>query len=236
MGGAIARGLLKTPDFSPSDISIIDKSQDTIQSFNALGVEAVSGANGADIAVVALKPWLAAEAKSYLDGFSGTIVSVMAGISLSELSELYGTERIVRVMPNTAVALGQGVSFVASNCAEELETINSIFSSIGISLVVTEDRFDAYMALGSCGLAYALRYVRAATSGAVELGVRPVDAVKVLSGVLRGTAALLESGRHPEELIDEITTPAGITIKGLNAMEDAGFTASVIAGLRASKV
>lgn len=92
------------------------------------------------------------------------------------------------------------------------------------------------MALASCGIAYALRYVRAAMEGGIELGIPPQMAQTVVAQTLKGAAEiLLRTGNHPEAEIDKVTTPGGITIKGLNAMEANGFTRAVIEGLKASK-
>lgn len=91
------------------------------------------------------------------------------------------------------------------------------------------------MQLASCGIAYALRYVRAATQGGIELGMREDVARKAIAQTLIGAAELLlQNNTHPEIEIDRVTTPGGITIKGLNAMEAAGFSNSVIAGLLSS--
>jgi pyrroline-5-carboxylate reductase len=91
------------------------------------------------------------------------------------------------------------------------------------------------MALASCGIAYAFRYIRAAVEGAVELGLSPGLAKTIEMQTLKGAVALLEANNsHPEAEIDRVTTPGGITIKGLNAMEEAGFSHAVIKGLKAS--
>ena len=93
----------------------------------------------------------------------------------------------------------------------------------------------AATALCSCGIAYAMRYVRAATEGGVELGIYPHKAKEYVLATLRGAVELLEAtGNNPEVEIDKVTTPGGITIKGLNAMEAHGFTTAVIEGLKAS--
>ena len=91
------------------------------------------------------------------------------------------------------------------------------------------------MALASCGIAYAMRYVRANVEGAVELGISPSDATMITSNTMKGAAELLLStGNHPEAEIDKVTTPGGLTIKGLNALEANGFTNAVIEALKAS--
>ena len=110
-----------------------------------------------------------------------------------------------------------------------------IFSAVGKAMIVDEGLMAAATSLASCGIAYALRYIRAAVEGGVELGFRAGDAQKIVMQTVKGAVDILEAnGTHPEVEIDRVTTPGGLTIKGLNAMEEAGFTASVIEGLRAS--
>ena len=93
----------------------------------------------------------------------------------------------------------------------------------------------AATALCSCGTAYALRYVRAAVEGAVELGLYPHQAQEIVAQTVKGAVMLLDkNGTHPEAEIDRVTTPGGITIKGLNRMEACGFTNAVVEGLKAS--
>jgi pyrroline-5-carboxylate reductase len=111
----------------------------------------------------------------------------------------------------------------------------AIFSELGEVMVVEESQIGAATSLASCGIAYALRYIRAAMEGGVELGIRADDAKHIVMQTLRGAVDVLAAnGTHPEAEIDRVTTPGGLTIKGLNAMEAAGFTHSVIEGLRAS--
>ena len=93
------------------------------------------------------------------------------------------------------------------------------------------------MSLSSCGIAYAFRYIRAAVEGAVEMGIGAEVAQNVVAQTMIGAAELLqEKSSHPEVEIDKVTTPGGITIKGLNEMEANGFTSSVIKGLKASLI
>ena len=94
---------------------------------------------------------------------------------------------------------------------------------------------NAGMVLASCGIANALRYVRAATEGGVQLGFRAGEAQHIVAQTLRGAASLLDAdGAHAETEIDKVTTPGGLTIRGLNAMEQAGFSNAVIRGLLAA--
>ena len=111
----------------------------------------------------------------------------------------------------------------------------AVFKELGDAMLVEERLMNAGMALSSCGIAYVMRYVRAATEGGVELGFYAKDAQRIIMQTMKGAVELLAAGgAHPEAEIDKVTTPGGLTIRGLNAMEEAGFTTSVIKGLRAS--
>lgn len=245
MGGATARGLARAKDFK-GKIAVSDPSsagRDALRAeCPAINTFADNAAcvRGADVVVLAVKPWLAAEV---LDGIRDALspacilVSFAAGIPLRELAaHVAPGTTIIRVIPNIAINKGESMSFLAAENASETAraTVRGLFALLGDTLDVEEKRLDACMALSSCGIAYVMRYVRAATEGGVELGIRPADAQKIMLQTMRGAIALLENGANPESEIDKVTTPGGYTIKGLNAMEAAGFTPSVIAGLKAS--
>ncbi|MDR2469198.1 MAG: pyrroline-5-carboxylate reductase, partial [Tannerella sp.] len=106
---------------------------------------------------------------------------------------------------------------------------------LGVVQQIDERLMTAGTALASCGLAYAFRYIRAATEGGVELGFYPEQAKDIVLQTLKGAVALLEAnGTHAEVEIDKVCTPGGITIRGLNEMEHAGFTSAVVRGLKVS--
>ena len=141
------------------------------------------------------------------------------------------------LIPNTAIAVMSGMTFMTSVCSTpELDAqMLAMFKEMGDAMLVEERLMDAGMALASCGIAYVMRYIRAATEGGVELGFYAKDAQRVIMQTMKGAVDLLTAGGlHPEMEIDKVTTPGGLTIRGLNAMEEAGFTQSVIKGLRAS--
>lgn len=227
-------------------------------------VEAVAES---DVIILAVKPWLVAEVmeeiRPALDLGRQIIVSVAAEVALDELlhyvvpeyniieanricAEISGNEPeafdepiIFRVIPNTAVEALCGVSLITHHGAsgEQVELVKGLFSALGYALVVEEKMLSAGTALASCGIAFAMRYIRAAMEAGVELGFRPEEAARLVEHTVKGAAMLLlESGAHPEVEIDKVTTAGGITIKGLNAMERSGFSAAVIDGLKASKV
>ena len=129
------------------------------------------------------------------------------------------------------------MTFISSarSTAERDNLLLAVFDELGKAMLIDESAMPAATSLASCGIAYAFRYIRAAMEGGVELGIRADEAKSIVMQTLRGAVDVLEaSGAHPEAEIDRVTTPGGLTIRGLNAMEAAGFTHSVIEGLRAS--
>lgn len=246
MGGAIIRGLVAAKRLDAADITAVAVHDKTLNAMRVLGVQATADAAAAvktaDVVILAVKPWLVervavqiapAVKKDVLVG------SVAAGIGFDALASYFGENRpLFRIMPNTAVTVGEGMTLVTARnaTAEQAQAVVSLFEPLGMVMEVPEKLFDGGMALASCGIAYALRYVRAAMEGGIELGVPPLMAQTIVAQTIKGAAEiLLRTGNHPEAEIDKVTTPGGITIKGLNAMEANGFTHAVIEGLKASK-
>ena len=242
MGGATARGLVKAGAVKPSDVTVSDISPVVLASFSALGYnttkDSAQAVKGADVVMLVVKPWLVEEVisviKPELDYSSQVIVCIAAGITPQQLSEWLGCDangvvaQCMLVIPNTAIEILQSMTFITPVMAspESVEKVKSLFDSTGTSMVVNYDHMGAATALASCGIAYAMRY----------MGFYPADAVKIVCQTVQGAAGLLsQPGAHPEVEIDKVTTPGGITIKGLNEMEHAGFTSAVIRGLKASK-
>ena len=250
MGGAIARGLVSgsfsfTPDIHVSDIS--EENLDALKAFSpaiATSTSNVETIKDAAIIILAVKPWLvekiADEIRSKINYKKQFVVSVAAGVDINTLAfQLDEDATIFRVIPNTAIDVKQSVSIVSSHQADALqqELITEIFGGLGKVFVVPESQLNAYMSLSSCGIAYAFRYIRAAMEGGVEMGIPAHTAKEVVMQTLRGAVKLLEANNaHPEAEIDKVTTPGGITIKGLNEMEANGFTNAVIKGLKASHI
>lgn len=257
IGGAIARGLAKGTIFKASDITCTAQSQATLDKMQAINADFVlsrnnvDAARGADIIVIAVKPWrvemIIDEIKPVLDLNKQIIVSVAAGITFHQLHtflmknmdfDCLATPTIFRIMPNTAIEVLSSMTFVSAMNASEEQTdlIIRIFNELGNAMLVEERLMGAGTALASSGIAFALRYIRAAIEGGVELGFYPKQAQEIVVHTVKGAVdLLLENKSNPEMEIDKVTTPGGITIKGLNEMELSGFTSSVIRGLKASK-
>ena len=177
-----------------------------------------------------------------LDYERQSVVVIAAGLTGAQMSQWLSRSescdaRLLIAMPNTAVSAAQSMTFIVpvnSNDKLTSEVVDA-FGCLGETMVIDEPHLPAATALASCGIAYAMRYVRAAVEGGVELGFKADAAQRMVVQTIRGAAALLSvEGAHPEREIDKVTTPGGITIRGLNEMEHAGFSSAVIRGLKAS--
>lgn len=252
MGGALARGLAKGSMISTSDIFVSNPSTAKLdalkEEFPEINVTTCNchAATSADIVILAVKPWKVVEVLNEvmpcLDYTRQAVASMVGGLSTAQLSEWLDRGDGVLpptylIIPNTAIATMSSMTFIASARSTDVQDrfLLDVFNELGVAMLVDEGLIPAGTSLASCGIAYALRYIRAAMEGGVELGFRADDAKRIVMQTLRGAADILAAnGSHPEVEIDRVTTPGGLTIKGLNAMEAAGFTHSVIEGLRAS--
>lgn len=244
MGSAIIAGLLTDEGIMPSNLSISDPHAQKLSYFKEKGVNIYiknsEAVKDADVIVLAVKPWVVKdvveEIRSHLDLKKSHVCSIAAGISGDDLKILFGDylpENLSRAIPNTAMTVKESMTFVVNNSGE-CEIIVNLFEKLGKVIEIDERHLSGAMALASCGIAFAMRYVRAACEGGVELGFRASEAQDIVCQTIKGAAALLSlTGSHPETEIDKVTTPGGYTIRGLNAMEKAGFTNSVIEGLKA---
>ena len=246
MGGAVATGLW--PLDQEVEIAVSNPSPGPLEKFRDKGYFLTSdnaeAVRGADVVILAVKPWIIEsvikELKPVLDYSRQAVAAIVAGVSGEQLCEWFEKDsqlpQMMIVMPNTAMAVGASMTFIAPvhASAEAVGTVERIFNRLGSTMVIDEAHLPAATALASCGIAYAMRYVRAASEGGVELGFKASQAQQIVLETLKGAVELLQvPGAHPESEIDKVTTPGGLTIRGLNEMEHAGFTSAVIRGLKA---
>lgn len=245
MGGAIARALSVGTYSSPAEITCTARSAGTLEKFSKdfnLTTDNHTAVQGAELVIFAVKPWLMEEVVKdvapYMDLQSQMVASVAAGISFAQLGEWLGTNDAVmfRIIPNTAIEIGSGVTFVSSNNASAVQTdmVVAMFEQMGCAFHVEEAMMAAGTALASCGIAYAMKYIQASAAGGEALGFDPEQARRIVEYTVKGAAELLlATGNPPQTEIDKVTTPGGLTMKGLNAMEESGFTRAVDNGLKA---
>ena len=249
MGGAMAEGLIKGDYITNEDICISDPSRQQRERFANMGITATPSnqlaAQGADVVCVVVKPWLVEQVlkgiKDVLDYEQQILVVVAAGVKSEAIAQWLSKDGKMiptfLVIPNIAIAQLQSMTFIvpcANTQQQHTEQVKALFDSMGQTIITEESHLAAGTTLASCGIAYAMRYIRAASEGGVELGFKADDAKRIVMQTMRGAVELLQAtGLHPEAAIDLVTTPGGVTIKGLNEMEHAGFTSSVIRGLKA---
>lgn len=242
MGTAIAEGLIRSGVFAPGQITISDIRHKHLEHLKAKGVQLVSdnaeAVRNAHILLLAVKPYhvnqILEQVKPSLDLNKHIIVSIAAGVSCTQIQEQLGRFPIFRLMPNTAIAIQQSITCISSlNATKEQENlIVDILNHLGKTAIISEDLMNAATVLGSCGTAFALRFLRASMQAGIEIGFNSELAQLISAQTLLGAAQLiLESGKHPEQEIDKVTTPQGITIVGLNEMEHQGFSSALIKGV-----
>jgi pyrroline-5-carboxylate reductase len=246
LGVAIAEGLLKSGFAKPSQITVTRRTLSRIQSLKEKGVtitdDNAKAIAESEIVIVALKPYNVKEVlaglKDQFDPKKHVVISVVTGILLDELSSIVGKDiSLFRAMPNTAIAIQESVTCVCTvnGTKQQTEFISDLFNNLGITITIDEKLMDAATVLGACGIAYALRFIRAATQGGIEIGFDAKTANLITAQTVKGAAQLLlQLNRHPEEEIDKVTTPKGCTIVGLNEMEHQGFSSSLIKGISSS--
>ena len=249
MGGALAQGFLRSGKMAADDLWLANPHTERLKGMAQAGAhlttDNVQAVREAQVVLLCVKPWLAEqvleEIKPALEAGRHTLVSVVAGLAGERLAGLVERDGqmpdTLLCLPNTAAAVGQSMTFVVPVTAtqERVAQVEQLLSAVGQVMLTEERLLPAGMALASCGIAYAMRYARAATEGGVELGIKATDALRVVLQTMTGAAALISNnGSNPEAEIDKVTTPGGFTIKGLNEMEHAGFSSAVIRGLKAS--
>ena len=249
MGGAMAEGIVRSACFKPSDLTVSDHHMAALEHFTALGASATPdnrlAVEGSDVVCVVVKPWCVEQTlkgiSDVLDSRRQLLVVVAAGVSSAQVKAWLGlgadTPPLFLAMPNIAIAYKASMTYITPVGASEadIKRVTAIFDELGDSVLLEESQYPAATAM-SCSIAYAMRYVRASVEGAVELGFKARVAQKIVLQTVAGAVELLKAtGEHPEAAIDRVTTPGGLTIRGLNEMERAGFTGAVVRGLKAGK-
>ena len=166
------------------------------------------------------------------------VVSDAANFGTDRLAEMLNNDgQYFYAIPNIAAEYKQSLTFLAHNntsTAQSIDKVKQLYSLCGEVMEVNENQVAAGMMMASCGIAYVMRMVRAMTLGGVEMGFYPQQAQQIAQQTMLGAVTLLQqSGLHPEAAIDKVTTPGGVTIKGLNELDKQGFNNAVIQCLKA---
>lgn len=247
MASAIMRGMVKN-DIAPGSILCYDiDAQKTFALREELGVVTCASAERlceqADVVVLAIKPQVFSVAlpslKPILEETRPLVISIAAGKTLDSIASLVGDSvPLVRVMPNIAAAVGEAVTAYCANDLvkqQHVETVYTIFESVGTVLPLAEEQFSIFSVLAGCSPAYTLLYMDALATAGVRGGLSKSVALDIVTQSVLGTAKLLlEKDEHPRVLADSVCSPGGTTIEGVCALQAGGFEKTVIEAAMAS--
>ena len=197
----------------------------------------------AETVLLAIKPQILEPVVTALDlatheELSPLIVSILAGVTIKRLESAFAGCPIIRVMPNTPATVGEAMSAIAVGrdvTPEQTAIASKIFDAVGEVAIVPEYLMDGVTGLSGSGPAYVALMVEALADGGVAVGLPRAIAQKLAIQTVLGTAKLLqESGMHPAELKDRVSSPGGTTIAGVAALEKGGFRATVMEAVKAA--
>lgn len=251
MASAIAAGLMRKNVLNPNNVWISTRTDRTFGFWKDLGVnitlENMLVIKNCDTIVIAVKPHVL---DTVFNSIQKTMkhmvedklfISVLVGVSLDKLQrtlqDIVSKPRIIRSMPNTPMMVGEGITVYCERNAtqEDLALVDSLFSHIGVCEHVSESMMNAIGGLSGSGPAYAYLIIEALADGAVKMGVPRHMATQYAAQVLVGAGKMvLQTGKHPGQLKDEVCSPGGSTITGVHAMERGQVRASMANAVEAA--
>ncbi|MGP7960711.1 pyrroline-5-carboxylate reductase [Sanguibacter sp. A247] len=251
MASAIIAGVVERGIVSPEDVVVFDPQGAASAALAAtLGVRVAESnellIDAVDTVVLAIKPQVFGEVLPPLAtalAENGTlVVSIAAGTSLARIEELLGehgaAQPVVRVMPNVNAQIGAGMAAVAGNAsasAAQVAEVVELFRAVGDAIELPEASFSTFTAIAGSAPAYAFLFIDSLARGALKAGMPKALATRIAAQTVLGSARMiLESEDHPWTLIDKVCSPGGTTIAGLMALEDGGFTSTVVDSVSAT--
>ncbi len=246
MARALAKGFVASGQVAPAEIFAADCYLDSRSSF----LDANSGAQMSesnrdvmekvDVLFLAVKPQSLPQVYRDLAPVPSRclVVSIAAGVSLATLTASLGTQRLVRVMPNTPCLVGQGASGFAVGTAvndADRKVVQDLLNTVGRSWELPEILLDAVTGLSGSGPAYVFQFIEALSDGGVRAGLPRAVATELAAQTVFGSALMvLQSSDHPAELKDRVASPGGTTIAGLHALEQGAFRGVVMNAVHAA--
>ncbi len=242
LGVAIAMGVREAN--ACTRITVSRRNDSLIAYLGASGIittnNNVECVRNAELVIIAVKPFQLQQVISDIHEHvaNKTIISVVTGKDLDALETLLGRKTaIFRAMPNIAISQKESMTCISfrNGNNQQKEMVEALFRKMGEIVFVDDNMMDACTVMAACGIAYAMRFIRAAMQAAIQIGFDSDAALKIVTQTVLGAAHLLKANSsHPEQEIDKVTTPKGCTIVGLNKMEHEGFSSSVIQGIQHS--
>jgi len=241
MGEAIIKGLLQTGLVPTSAIAATDARADRLEQMaSQYGIRAAASNRDlvaeSDVVILAVKPQIMGAVLKEIAGAvdrSRLLISVAAGVPVATLREGLGKPaRLIRVMPNTPALVLAGVTAIARADGLEpgdLELAQELFGAVGRAVVLDEDALDAVTGLSGSGPAYVAIVIESLADGGVKMGLDRATAMILAAQTVLGSARLiLETGMHPGQLKDMVSSPGGTTIAGIAALEEGGVRRTFI--------
>lgn len=232
MGGAIARAISKVLQ---TELYISEPNTEKAKAISEeLGCKIVDGntvCRECDFVFLAIKPNLfdtvLPSLKGALSEGHATVVTMAAGVAIKKVEGLVGELPIIRIMPNTPVAVGCGMITWCKNGlvgCEDVEEFERLFSYAGTLDEINESLIDAASAVAGCGPAFVYAFIEALADGGVQCGLPRDKAMTYAATTLIGASEMvLKTGEHPGKLKDNVCSPGGSTIEGMHALEVGGF-------------
>lgn len=243
MGSALARAVASTPSVT---VAIYDPDGTRASTLaatlpNARAVATPEHLRDVDALIIAVKPQdLAAATPPFADPppIAAPVISCLAGTPIATLRDHFPGRPIVRIMPNLAADVGRAataISFDESMDDDARRAIQSLLSPIGALFPVKERLMSAMTGLSGSGIAFVWQFIDAMAMGGVHAGVPYPQALEVVREVVTGAVALLEAHSvHPREMVSRVCSPNGTTIRGVHALADGRFDATVAAAVVAA--
>lgn len=236
-------GALLSAGQAPGDIAVSDKNTSALEQHAKNGLEVFetnSPVCGAEYIFLAVKPQHLTEVLSEIGGLVAgkTVVSIVAGVKTEKIGAyLRDASCIVRVMPNTPLLVGRGAVAIAfGNASDRVKAeITGLFASRGEVVCVEEELLDAVTALSGSGPAYFYRVAAILAQSAEKLGLDKDTAIRLSVATMAGAAEMMKvSGKTPEELIRDVSSPGGTTLAALSAFDGAGLDGALECGVNAA--
>jgi len=247
MAEALLRGILTANRMQAVEILATDVRDERLaylQTTYGIGVSSdnAAAARQAETVLLAVKPQNMDRVLAELKGAVGEaqlLISIAAGIATATIAAYFPHPvRVVRVMPNTPALVLEGMSAVSGGryaTPQDFEMAQRLFEAVGKVVVVDESLMDAITGLSGSGPAYVFLMIDALADAGVKMGLPRDVSLALAAQTVRGAARLvLETGKHPGELKDMVTSPGGTTIAGLHALEQGGVRASLINAVEAA--
>ena len=240
MAEAMIKGLLSASFIEAKNVFVSEPSEakrDTLHAEYKIKVSADNRelVKKCDIVILAVKPQIVQKVLrdiASLVGRDKLVISIAAGVPIAIMDDVLrgGKNKkfsIVRTMPNTPALVQEGVTAIASGehvRKIDVKIAHRIFEAVGRTVDVEEDQLDAVTGLSGSGPAYIFMLIEALSDAGVKMGLsREVANTLTIQTVLGSAKLARESGKHPGELKDMVTSPAGTTISGLHALEEGSF-------------